>query len=287
MHSDERDGDNVYCKKCGNYIEEGQNVCSSCGSRIYSKRSVRRIVVLLIVFLVISVFAILVNFVDKHTQNDKVQKLFVGQTGTVEIDDHKITFTIENENQIIVKKSEQLDGIKLTKYEVIADIDIEVGVLRGVEILLTDSLFDKDVDLKWDYCCDLDDYYSNLEGVESDVLFEYTKKPAFTGRKIMSYLGVDDSYDMVYLSVSSITNNYDALEYCVIWRDYSTTKLYQDWVRAEYDSENDIWNLVTATEKKSDLNVALMDISGSYTVDEDYNPDDIIYVDSPFITVEQ
>ena len=277
----------MYCKKCGNYIEEGQGVCSSCGSRVYSKRSVRRIVILLIVFLVIAVFAILVNFVDKHTQKDKVQKLFVGQTGTIEIDDHKITFTIENEDQITVKKSEQLDGIKLTKYEVIADIDIEVGVLRGVEILLTDSLFDKDVDLKWDYCCNLDDYYSNLEGVESDVLFEYTKKPAFTGREIMSYLGVDDSYDMVYLSVSSITNNYDALEYCVIWRDYSTTELYQDWVRAEYDSENDIWNLVTATEKKSDLNVALMDISGSYTVDEGYNPNDIICVDSPFITVEQ
>ena len=277
----------MYCKNCGNYIEKGQGVCSSCGSRVYSKRSVRRIVILLIVFLVIAVFAILVNFVDKHTQKDKVQKLFVGQTGTIEIDDHKITFTIENEDQITVKKSEQLDGIKLTKYEVIADIDIEVGVLRGVEILLTDSLFDKDVDLKWDYCCNLDDYYSNLEGVESDVLFEYTKKPAFTGREIMSYLGVDDSYDMVYLSVSSITNNYDALEYCVIWRDYSTTELYQDWVRAEYDSENDIWNLVTATEKKSDLNVALMDISGSYTVDEGYNPNDIICVDSPFITVEQ
>lgn len=189
-------------------------------------------------------------------------------------------------------------------YSVSADVKVPQGYLRGVPVIVEKNMFGSDTIIKWDYNLDDKTYYyetvlrerqENTDTYSEDdldnqgetlgdrhyVKFEFTNAPAYTVGDVLKYIGVKGSYEVATVCVTSITDNYDALEYYALWRDKNTKVRQKEWVRAEYNKESAQWELCDAEKKMTSLDSGLAEYASGN--DDEYNndyTDDYVIVES-------
>lgn len=294
MHLDERNGDNVYCKNCGNYIEKGQPVCSNCGSTQATTGTIIKKILLGMVICVICVVLFVVAYFSyiehKYSDGSNITKFLVGSSGSV-LDDN------DHINDIYIESEQQIEIIsvfyeKFNEFSAIADIDLGIGYLTNVQVTLeVPILGSRQTDVKWDYCYSQKKYYADLKDEENTqknyTEFEYKVEPEFTGRDIMNFIGVYDAYNVMQMGVTSITNTYDSFEYSVLWKYPNDGQIHQNWVRAEFDYANQQWVLKEPTARMDNLLFSLSKMAGSFEIDTEYNQNDIVYIDLEGAEIEE
>ena len=209
----------------------------------------------------------------KYSDGSNITKFLVGSSGSV-LDDN------DHINDIYIESEQQIEIIsvfyeKFNEFSAIADIDLGIGYLTNVQVTLkVPILGSRQTDVKWDYCYSQKKYYADLKDEESvrknNTEFEYKVEPTFTGRDIMIYIGV-----------------YDSFEYSVLWKYQNDAQIHQNWVRAEFDYANQQWVLKEPTAKMDNLLFSLSKMAGSFEIDTEYNQNDIVYIDLEGAEIEE
>lgn len=262
--------------------------------------------VLLICILIATVFFGVIPeivMVTHKQQYDIAQDLLHTSGKVYDANKHTVDIEIEDVGQIDILSVDnyyKTDDYYIVYY-VRVDVEVPQGYLRGVPVIVEKNIFGTDTIVKWDYSLEdkmfyyekygQDDSDSDSEyekdafGNRHDVKFEFTNAPSYTIGDLFNYIGISAPHDIAEASVTSITNNYDALEYYILWRSRDTGKTMDRWVRAVYDKETGKWNLCSAEKKESTLNSKLAGYaSGSDdTYDNDYTDDYRIVESNTFL----
>lgn len=252
--------------------------------------------VLLICILIATVFFGVIPeivMVTHKQQYDIAQDLLHTSGKVYDANKHTVDIEIEDVGQVDILSVDnyyKTDDYYIVYY-VRVDVEVPQGYLRGVPVIVEKNIFGTDTIVKWDYSLEdkmfyyekygQDDsdsdseYEKDVFGNRHDVKFEFTNAPSYTIGDLFNYIGISAPHDIAEASVTSITNNYDALEYYILWRSRDTGKTMDRWVRAVYDKETGEWYLCNAEKKESTLNSKLAGYaSGSDdTYDNDYTDD--------------
>ncbi len=244
---------------------------------------------------VIPEFVMIIN-----KQEDKIRKDLTNSSGKVYDDNgHTVDIDIKSESQVdvlSVKNVCKTDDYYIV-YNVLADVKISQGYLREVPVIVEKNIWGTDTIVKWDYSLDDKKYYYEKveqedsidnEDIDYDqddtygdkhyVKFEYLNAPAYTIGDVLNYLGVRGTYEVAEACVTSITNNYDALEYYVLWRDKTTKDRQKGWVRAVYNQQLKQWELCDAEKNITSLSSGLSEYASESDdeYDNEYTDDYVI-----------
>lgn len=248
-------------------------------------------------------FVMLANKAD-----DKVKGDLLKTSGKVCDDNgHIVDIDITDENDIDVLSVKNI--IKTDEYYIVysvfVDVKVSQGYLRGVPVIIEKNMFGSDTIVKWDYNLNDKTYYyeeairkregdpdadpeyyqedqDSLFGFRHYIDFEFSNAPAYTVGDILEYIGVKGSYEVAKVCVTSVTDNYDALEYYALWRDKNSKIRQKGWVRAVYNKELKQWELCDAEKKMTSLDSELAEYASERddTYNNDYTDDFVIIEDA-------
>lgn len=258
--------------------------------------SVRKLVEWIIAFVLIMFIVIEIGipkYLEHKYDNDELSKLLVGTT--MEIEDcnkHVVKFKVTSPDQIEIteRKGPTWIGIFEYEYSVILDVDIGTGILQDVCADIKVPYLGAKKEVSWYY--EKENFQNNDLDGKSKVKFKYTKEPVVTVGDIMKELGVFGSYQIMIVDTTCISQNYDAVEFCVIYRETGEqyAEVRQEWARMEYDYECDEWRWCQPVEKdkKSTLNVLLQESileKGGFEADPKYTEDYVVIISPTFAEI--
>ncbi len=155
----------MYCKKCGNYIEEGQVFCSSCGCGQKTTSNIIKWIgfgiIVIVMLCLISSRLFYIYMQRKYSDEDSFKEMLVETSGLV-LDNNRDLhdININSEKQVDVKT---IYYQKLNEFSLLVDLDMGNGYLRDVQVTVYVPVFgNSHSDVKWDYCYSEHDYYSSL-----------------------------------------------------------------------------------------------------------------------------
>lgn len=268
-------------------------VCLENGEKNYIRKGIEIMLATCAVILTI-IFGLIPQIIVAQNQNpSKMKKNIVGTSGRFWFGDHFIDIEADSEDQINVTEVRSELGTDDHYIVMTALVDVETPqvVLRNVTVIVEKNIFGGDTIVKWDYDFPHKKYYCDLDDDERGEYYDRGARAyinvapnvKFTVKELMNYLGVYESYEVRCIQDTSVSENYDAMEYLILWKNIATNKWNKDWVRAEYNQDTNSWNLCRAYEKaeypstKSIEEVEKMEKNGE--LDEYYTgnyPDDLI-----------
>lgn len=291
------------------------------------EKSVFRIcekILLVCICIVTIIFGVIPEFVMLVNKNiDKMKNNLLNTSGKVcAANGHIIDVDIKDEDQIDVVDVEDLYEIDeyYIVYNVSVDVKVPHGYLRSVPVVVEKSIFGTKTIVKWNYnlankmyCyemlirerqqedADIKDSEDDIEYTDdtddreesSEAIqyagFDFSDAPVFTVGDVLNYLGVDGPHEVANACVTSIANDFDALEYFVLWRDTNSKVRYDVWVRAVYNHELNCWELCDAEKKVLTLNNGFLHLNDRLSddmYDTEYSDDYIIMENSAGYDVE-
>lgn len=195
-------------------------------------------VLVVVVFILIEIE----NMYISRKWDDSLGELLVGTTLEVkDEDEHNLTEEIESADQIkVVELDLKHVGILKNKYVARVDVETETGIIKDVCVDVVVPFFFVKKSVKWYYTCDDDG--------KSEISFSTEKIPSIRVKDVMDSLGASEPYDIMAVDTTGISNNYDAIEYCAIYKENDGVPKVS-WTRLEYNYNSKEWEWCEAVDK--------------------------------------